>query len=340
MNYQVGNNNQGFMNNIFENNGLAGNAAAGKDGKGNSILNGNGIGDLLACKLIKGGKEPILDVNGVQIKTRAAKELENAKEGDTIFLKVQQADRNQISLKIVGTSSSEMPNMMAAATSAEVMQNTEQFSDMIKENLDGALDEKTAKENQKEILRSISPDEIAKLRMMQIDVTNATLSDLLGMVITIRSNEHQDERIEQLQDVVKETMDKLQDSFSNGQKISNEQIIFMVKNEMELTIENLEIARNSVNEDSPSQVLPLNNQVWNDIYPQVSAIIEATGVSVTEQNLSAAQFMLKYELPVTVDSLRLYMSAQAINQRGLQDAQIEANIKEQIALGNSPNRQE
>lgn len=340
MNYQVGNNNQTFKNNIFENTGIAGNGAVGKESRGNGFLNGNDVGDLLACKLIKGGKEPILDVNGVQIKTRAAKELENAKEGDTIFLKVQQADKNQVSLKIVGTSSPEMPNMMTAATGAEVLQNTEQFSEMIKENLDGALDEKTAKENQKEILRSIAPEEIAKLRMMQIDVTNATLSDLLGMVITIRSNEHQDEVNEQLEDIVKQTMDKLHDSIGDGKQqiVSDEQIIYMVKNEMELTIENLELSKNSVNEDSPSQVLPLNNQVWNDIYPQVSGIIEAMGVSVTEQNLSAAQFMLKYELPVTVDSLRLYMSAQALNQRGLQDAQIEANIKEQIALGNLPSQ--
>lgn len=409
MNYQIGSNNQqtGYDNSLFGGTGIGGAGAAGgaADQSGNnSILSGNKIGDLLACKLVKGGKEPVLDLNGIQIKTKAAKELDNAKPGDTIYLKIQGADASQVSLKIVGIKPQEQASNLNAATSAQVMQNTEQFSDMIKENLDGALDEETAKENQKEILRNLSTDEIARLRMMQIDVTNATLSDLMGMVITIRAGEHREEVNQQLGDIVKETIGRLRNSFmagsqsgknveqgssdvtgmadaSSGQTdtaytgmsrlnsegyivnvppagsamkaagdgnkaggaqaegalhVSEEQLISMVKNNMDFTIENLETARNSVNEDSPSQELPINSQVWNDIYPQVTGIIEAAGMSVTEQSLSGAQFMLKHELPITVDSLRLYMSVNALNQRGLQEGQIEANINEQIVLGNPP----
>ena len=397
MNYQIGNNNQktGYNNSLFGNTGIAGNNQVDKDGSSN-LLNGNQVGDLLACKLLKGGKEPVLDINGIEMKTRASKELENAKEGDTIYLKIQQADRNQVSLKIVGVQSAQEASSLNAVTSAQVEKSTEQFSDMIKENLDGALDEKEAKENQKEILRTLSSDEIAKLRMMQIDVTNSTLSDLMGMVISIRSNEHQDEMNEVLGDIVKETLGKLKNelkpeySISESQSIENiaeladeevfpttvsnlnsegyvvsttknsvpdvtpnsvmkdasfetpqtmvsdEQLIYMVKNNMDLTIENVYTAKNSVNEQSPSQELPLNNQVWNDIYPQVSGIIEAAGMTVSEQSLSGAQFMLQHELPITVDSLRLYMAVSSLNQRGLQEEQTEANISEQIALGNSP----
>ena len=58
-------------------------------------------------------------------------------------------------------------------------------------------------------MRSLSTEEIAKLRMMQIDVTNSTLSDLLGMVVTIRSGEHQQEVNDQIGDIVKETIGKL-----------------------------------------------------------------------------------------------------------------------------------
>lgn len=46
--------------------------------------------------------------------------------------------------------------------------------------------------------------------------------------------------------------------------------------------------------------------------------------------------MLRHELPITVDSLRLYKAASSLNQRGLQVEQTEANISEQIALGNPP----
>lgn len=447
MNYQInGNNNpSGYDNTLFGKAGVAG--SNGSEAKGNnggglsSILSGNSVGDLLACKLVKGGKEPVLDLNGIEIKTKAAKELDNAKPGDTIYLKIQEASNKQVSLKIVGSKAQEQPSMLDAATSAQVMQSTEQMSEMIKDNIDGALDEKQMKENQKEILRSLSTEEINKLRMMQIDVTNSTLSDLMGMVITIRSNEHQEEVNDRISDVVKETIGKLRNSvmaghdgtqtpvadmaedlsgltadgsvtdatasaesnpypggarlnsegyivsaasvragkgtqgggsnvsaaanastqaakqgigaqlvgnqsasaktseiIKNGENpiITEEQMIYMIKNHMDLTIENLDIAKNSVNEESPAQELPFNNQVWNDIYPQVTGIIEAAGLSVSDQSLSGAKFMLGHELPITVDSLRFYMSVNYVNQRGIQVSQVEANIEEQMSVGNPP----
>lgn len=461
MNYQVGGDKQNNGYNSMVG-GASGNGAAKGGRVGGSILSRNSVGDLLACKLVKGGKEPVLDINGIQLKTKASKELEQAKPGDTIYMKIQQADKNQVSLKIVGVGSPNIEDetlaagtknvdvgamadspagvdtntgFLDAAAAAQIMQNTEQVSDLIKENLDGALDEKEAKENQQEILRSISPEEIAQLRMMQIDVTNATLSDLLGMVIMIRSNEHQDELNEVLSDIVESTLSKVKEvvapdmtkpeevigteepagseppvmisnlnsegyvvtrpvkpasaqakkgmtgygiegngkpgypegingsqesadikemsganeDYGSGKgnagkdnkpnvpvEISEEQMVYMIKNGMDLTIDNLCTAKNSVNESSPSQILPFSDQVWNDIYPQVTGIIEAAGITVNEQSLNGAKFMLTHELPITVGSLRIYMAVNALNQRGFSEAQARANIEEQIAVGNSP----
>lgn len=338
MNYQIGNDQNNEWNPLYKNE-----IKDFKNQEGHSAFVGNQKGDVLACTLLEGGAEPVLDINGVQIKTKAMKELENAKEGDTIFLKIQNANHNQVSLKIMGIQENSKMGNWLPATNVQVMQSTEQFSEMIKENLDGALDEKTAKENQKEILRTLSAEEISKLRSMQIDVTNAKLSDLLGMVITIRSNEHQDERNEQLEDLVKQTMKRLEKTVDLQKQdvkpntvVTDEQLVYMAKNQLDLTIENLEIAKNSVNEESPSKILPLNNQIWNDIYPQVLGIIEAEGRSATPENLSGAQFMLQHELPINVDTLRLYMAANAMNQRGIQLKKVEANINEQIVMGNPP----
>lgn len=426
MNYQITGNPAGYDNSLCGNTGIS---DEDRNSGMKQILSNNSVGDLLACKLVQGGKEPVLDLNGVQIKTKAAKELESAKPGDTIFMKIQDAGRKQVSLKIVGVQPQEQPYLLDSVTSAQVMQTTEQFSEMIKDNIGGALDEKQAKENQKEILRSLSTEEINRLRMMQIDVTNAKLSDLLGMVITIRNGEHQEEVNDRISDVVKETIGKLRKSvmaghqetempvteiaedmtaeesisatsnpypggarlnsegyivslagaqagngmmnaeqaaggneavranggngsngvagahvadqnpvIKNGENpiVTQEQMIYMVKNHMDLTIENLEIAKNSVNEESPSVELPFHNQVWNDIYPQVTGIIEAAGLSVTEQSLSGAKFMLSHELPITVDSLRLYMSVNYLNQTGIQVSQVQENIEEQVAIGNPP----
>lgn len=425
MNYQINGNNRGQA--AYSSTGVNGMTAGstGMNNKGQSIFGNNQVGDLLACKLVKGGENPVLDLNGIQLQTKATEELTNAQPGDTIYLKIQQADASRVSLKVVGVQQQGQNANLTAATSAQVMQNNEQISDMIKDNLDGALDEEKAKENQKEILRSLTTDEIAKLRMMQIDVSNATLSDLMGMVITIRSGDHQDEVNEQIGDIVKETIGKLRNTMlgsepyegmqtttenipesgelngtmsddkiapdggragdlqtnvtpdtgtyrpgtsrlnsegyvvnvpytetlsaaqnpvkedrTGGQEekihISDEQMIYMIQNDMDFTIGNIELSHNSVNADSPAKEQPLDQQVWNDIYSQVTSIIEAAGMSVTEQSLSGAKFMLQHELPVTVDSLRMYMSVQALNQRGLQDGQLEANIEEQIAIGNPP----
>ena len=394
MDYQIGKN---MFGNTNVGGGVQMNAQNGESNS--SILKGNRIGDILACTLLQGGKEPILELSGIQIKTKATADLAEANPGDTIYLKIQDADAKQVSLKVMGIKPADQESPLSAATSAKVMTSTEQFSEMIKDNLDGALDEKEAKENQKEILRSLSTEEIAKLRMMQIDVTNSTLSDLLGMVVTIRSGEHQQEVNDQLGDIVKETIGRLRNTLIAGTDtpktgegtdvtgtgegkaspvdymyqpgvsrlnsegyvvkvpapkmarvaasgnqipagentgVSDEQMIYLIKNNLNITIDNLELAKNSVNEDAPSKEVPLNEQVWNDIYPQVTGIIESAGMTVSDQSISGAQFMLRHELPVTVDSLRMYMAVNSINQRGIQDGQIEANIMEQITMGNAP----
>ncbi|MCR5701923.1 MAG: flagellar hook-length control protein FliK [Lachnospiraceae bacterium] len=396
MNYQITGNKATGDNTMFGNFNInAGGTGNGKSG----LFGGNSVGDVLACTLIQGGKEPVLDLNGVSIKTHATEELSNAKPGDTVYLKIQSADAGKVSLKMIGLKEAPEGMQMSAATSAQVMNNTEQMSEMIKDNLDGSLDEKEAKENQKQILRSISSEELAQLKMMQIDVTNATLSDLMGMVVTLRSGEHRQEVNDQLGDIVKETIGKLRNELMAGTeptktstadvsgntadnindedkginrlnsegyvvkvrapkanvgaaftgatqtgqtsafgdiKVSEEQMIYLIRNGMKFTIDNVDVAKNSVNEESPSAALPLDEKVWNDIYPQVTSIIESAGMSVSEQSLSGAKFMLSHELPITVDSLRMYMAINSLNQRGITEAQLAANITEQIAMGNPP----
>lgn len=411
MDYQIGENQTGYNNTLYGNTGVG---AQNGDG---GLFSNSSVGDLLACKLVKGGKEPILDLNGIRIKTRASNEIEQAQPGDTIYFRIQSANKNQVSLKIVGI----QPQVqlqdasLGAVTNAQVLQTAEQYSEMIQDNLGGEPTEEEAKENQKEILRSLTPEEIAKLRQMQIDISNAELSDLMGMVITLRTNDHTEAINDQIGDIVKETIGKLrnsilgipqeqtqsmdgvaensdivdnpepeeqasspqefvgtarlnaegyivnvadksagQDFTKNGNAtssstnpedtliqsgeeiVSKEQLIYLIKNGLSLTISDLQTAKNSVNEEVAHGEIPFNSKVWNDIYPQVVSIIESAGMSVNEKSQEAAKFMLTHELPITTDSLRLYMAANAVNQRGISVASLEENIEEQIAMGNPP----
>lgn len=61
---------------------------------------------------------------------------------------------------------------------------------------DAASEEAKEKENEKEVARNLSSDEIKKLKLMGIDIEGASMSDLLGMVNTMRHNAHKEEQEE------------------------------------------------------------------------------------------------------------------------------------------------
>ena len=75
MNYQINGNNRGQA--AYSSTGVNGMTAGstGMNNKGQSIFGNNQVGDLLACKLVKGGENPVLDLNGIQLQTKATEEL-------------------------------------------------------------------------------------------------------------------------------------------------------------------------------------------------------------------------------------------------------------------------
>ena len=53
-------------------------------------------------------------------------------------------------------------------------------------------DEEQARADAREIARSLTSEEIKKLRMMGVDVASASLSDIEGLVTSMRADEHKD----------------------------------------------------------------------------------------------------------------------------------------------------
>lgn len=79
-----------------------------------------------------------------------------------------------------------------------IMDNFEEYlNDMNEKAKEAGEDEesreKKANEAAKEIARSLTSEEIKQLGMMGIDVESAALSDLMGMVVTMRGNAHKEE---------------------------------------------------------------------------------------------------------------------------------------------------
>ena len=73
----------------------------------------------------------------------------------------------------------------------EYMQNRQEKAK--EAGIDSESEEAKEKENEKEVARNLSSEEIKKLKLMGVDIEGASMSDLLGMVNTMRHNEHKEE---------------------------------------------------------------------------------------------------------------------------------------------------
>lgn len=192
-------------------------------------------------------------------------------------------------------------------------------------------DEEQAREDAKEIARSLSREEIKKLRMMGIDVGSASLSDLMDIVNTMRDQAHKDElaNILALAKVDQGDVSNLVFT-STGTKIAgadvdlqvgNNDILYLLKNKMQLNQENLYKAHYSGQqsrqtsgatvEQAQSQAAQAWNELPRTLQAQLQHIIEQAGIPVDNQSMGGAAQMLANDIPVTTDSMRAYMEMQA-----------------------------
>lgn len=192
-------------------------------------------------------------------------------------------------------------------------------------------DEEQACEDAKEIARSLSTDEIQKLRQMGIDVGSASLSDLMDIVNSMRDQAHKDALANVLAQAKVDQGDVSNLVFtSTGAKIAgtdvdlqvgNNDILYLLKNKMPLNQENLYKAHYSgqqskqtsdtTEEAWQSQAAQAWNELPQTLQTQLQHIMEQAGIPVNDQSKGGAAMMLANDIPVTTDSMRAYMDMQA-----------------------------
>lgn len=192
-------------------------------------------------------------------------------------------------------------------------------------------DEEQAREDAKEIARSLSTEEIQKLRQMGIDVGSASLSDLMDIVNTMRDQAHKDTLANVLAQAQVDQGDVSNLVFtSTGTKIAgtdvdlnvgNNDILYLLKNKMPLNQENLYKAHYSgqqskqtsdmTEEAWQSQVTQAWNGLPQTLQIQLQHIIKQAGIPVDDRSKGGAALMLANDIPVTTDSMRAYMDMQA-----------------------------
>lgn len=192
-------------------------------------------------------------------------------------------------------------------------------------------DEEQACEDAKEIARSLSTEEIQKLRQMGIDVGSASLSDLMDIVNSMRDQAHKDALANVLAQAKVDQGDVSNLVFTSmGAKIAgtdvdlqvgNNDILYLLKNKMPLNQENLYKAHYSgqqskqtsdtTEEAWQSQAAQAWNELPQTLQTQLQHIMEQAGIPVNDPSKGGAAMMLANDIPVTTDSMRAYMDMQA-----------------------------
>ncbi len=213
-------------------------------------------------------------------------------------------------------------------------------------------DEKQAREDAKEIARSLTTEEIKQLRRMGVDVATASLSDIEGIVNSMREASHKEEMANIFAQAKVEKGDVSGLVFtSTGPKIAgtdvnlnveNKDILYLLKNRQPLTQETLYKAHYSGQQDAtgtgqtwkeqsgseqPGQTWKESTnanpvgQAWEElpetIQMQCRHIIQQAGIPVDDKSMGGASLMLANDIPVTTDSMRAYMALEAQNGKSI-----------------------
>lgn len=215
--------------------------------------------------------------------------------------------------------------------------------------------EEQDKEAAKEIRNNLSSDEIKKLKMMGIDIEGATLSDLMGVINTMRGNAHREETaqlfadikaangdIEELNivggsvkvagtdikadvsvaDVVTE---KSKEEQASDFDITNNELVYIIKNNLGISRENIYKAHYSGSRQSETKG---SEELVEQMRQQIDRAIEQAGYEPSPESYKAALFMMDNKLAVTPDTIKKYMEFQDLVGQSVKKADMPADDEE------------
>lgn len=220
--------------------------------------------------------------------------------------------------------------------------------------------EEKSKEDAKEIARSLNSEEIKQLKMMGIDVESACLSDIMGMVNTMRGNAHREELARMLADIsvgkgdmegvtciggkvkiagsdveissVDVTDIMIEESSAGDEKasfgLSENELLYIIKNDLDFTEENMYKAHFS---GSTAVQKNVDDRLFNEMLPQIKKVLEQTGMEDNEAAFSGARFLLANNLPVTPDNINIYIGYQIYQGKNINEVSFKEITDEDIA---------
>ena len=286
------------------------------------------------------------------VKTAGAKESEVQNAG------VQASTKADAGLMLAVNGGSEI----AHTTSTLVEKNMQQYMDMLEHN-QGKSSEDTetdseVRERRRELYKSLSADEIAQLRQMQVDLSTVSLADVQGLVNAMRAKVHQDTFSQMIADVC-DGIDAKQDTMEavlpedmseveaahvldEGYSLREEQMVYLLKNELPITIRNLyrsEYAAGTAKVSEPVLKEQQDMEKW--IAPRLDQVLMQAGVMAAdgqmqvpyEEMMYAAKYFVQNDIALTASAICDYRAMTDINTNGIDKQVVYRNMLMQKAEG-------
>lgn len=215
--------------------------------------------------------------------------------------------------------------------------------------------EEQDKEAAKELRNNLSSEEIKKLKMMGIDIEGTTLSDLMGVINTMRGNAHREETAQLFADIKAENGDvealnivggsvkvagtdvkadisvadvvaeKSKEEQAPDFDITNNELVYLIKNNLGISRENIYKAHYSGSRQSEMEG---SEKLVEQMRQQVDKVIEQAGYEPSPESYKAALFMMDNKLAVTPDTIKKYMEFQDFAGQSVREADMPADEEE------------
>lgn len=219
--------------------------------------------------------------------------------------------------------------------------------------------EEQEKEAAKELRNNLSSEEIKKLKMMGIDIEGATLSDLIGVINTMRGNAHREETAQLFADIKADSGDmeglnivggsvklagtdikadvSVADMVAEKSKeeqapdfdITNNELVYLIKNALGVSRENIYKAHYSGSRQNDNQG---SEALVEQMRQQIDRAIEQAGCEPSPESYRAARFMMDNQLAVTPDTIKKYIEFQDLVGQSVREAAMPADDEEMADL--------
>lgn len=296
------------------------------------------VGSIVTGTVCKIGDKAAISIGNVEVAV-SPHIVEDYEEGDTVKLQVASCDGRQVALKAMQQFANVSPSdcVLGSLSQTEIQRNTEQFVHILSESdlrIDVVSD---VKEDAREVTR-FSPEELQMLRQLGIDVANGDFSHLIGLVNQYRAQQEGRTFVTSSPEVT-QTIAKAQ----NLSKITDEMARYMMENDLSISYSNVYKAEHST---GISDSRELSEEEWQQLAGQAEKILQAQGMKVNNDNLSACKWMIEQNVDISAANIMRYQQIQQWNEKGLnqddylhnlmRQAQIGEPLEDAVLVGESP----